>query len=98
MLRGWRASRVGWHVCPIAYAVTRSLTLTRLPRPLARYTMLTQGREQPGTPDVKKCIIVTPTSLVGNWAQEFDKWIPNRIEHVALSDSSRENVRDEAAI
>ena len=56
--------------------------------------MMMEGQEEAGTPDVKKCIVVTPTSLVGNWAQEIEKWIPNRIEHIALSDSSREKVRD----
>jgi SNF2 family DNA or RNA helicase len=87
---------VGWSC---ARSLVQSVTLPRvhsftstLVRRCCRYTMLTQGKEQPGTPDVKKCIIVTPTSLVGNWAQEFDKWVPNRFEHVALSDSSRENV------
>ena len=50
------------------------------------------GQIEPGTPDVKKCIVVTPTSLVGNWAQEFEKWVPNRLEHVALSDSTRDKV------
>jgi len=55
--------------------------------------MMHGGKEQPGTPDVKKCIVVTPTSLVGNWSEELEKWVPNRVEHIALSDSSKEKVR-----
>ena len=56
------------------------------------YTMMEAGQEQPGIPDVKKCIVVTPTSLVGNWSQEVEKWIPGRVEHIALTDSSKEKV------
>lgn len=54
--------------------------------------MLLRGQVEPGKPDVKKCIVVTPTSLVGNWSQELEKWVPNRVEHIALSDSSKEKV------
>ncbi|KAI4318616.1 hypothetical protein MLD38_032295 [Melastoma candidum] len=54
------------------------------------YTLLRQGFN--GKPMVKKAIIVTPTSLVSNWEAEINKWLGNRVQLVALCESTRDDV------
>ncbi|GAV66346.1 SNF2_N domain-containing protein/Helicase_C domain-containing protein [Cephalotus follicularis] len=54
------------------------------------YTLLHQGFD--GKPIVKKAIIVTPTSLVSNWEAEIKKWVGERVQLIALCESSREDV------
>ncbi|KZV55670.1 hypothetical protein F511_24347 [Dorcoceras hygrometricum] len=54
------------------------------------YTLLFQGFD--GKPMVKKAIIVTPTSLVSNWEAEIKKWVGERVNLVALCESTREDV------
>jgi hypothetical protein len=55
------------------------------------YTFLRQGFEV-GAPLAKRCIIVCPTSLVANWANEIKKWCGERLKCLALSESTREKV------
>ncbi|KAL8151353.1 hypothetical protein V2J09_021161 [Rumex salicifolius] len=54
------------------------------------YTLLRQGFD--GRPMVNKAIIVTPTSLVSNWEAEIEKWVGERVQHIALCESSRDDV------
>ncbi|XP_034681411.1 protein CHROMATIN REMODELING 25 [Vitis riparia] len=54
------------------------------------YTLLRQGVD--GKPMVKKAIIVTPTSLVSNWEAEIKKWVGERVQLVALCESTRDDV------
>ncbi|XVE93354.1 hypothetical protein REPUB_Repub01dG0184700 [Reevesia pubescens] len=54
------------------------------------YTLLRQGFD--GKPMVKKAIIVTPTSLVSNWEAEIEKWVGQRVQLIALCESSRDDV------
>ncbi|KAK3420598.1 hypothetical protein EUGRSUZ_G01447 [Eucalyptus grandis] len=54
------------------------------------YTLLRQGFD--GKPMVKKAIIVTPTSLVSNWEAEISKWLGERIQLIALCESTRDDV------
>lgn len=41
---------------------------------------------------VKKAIIVTPTSLVSNWEAEIKKWVGEKIQLIALCESTRDDV------
>ena len=41
---------------------------------------------------VKKAIVVTPTSLVSNWEAEIKKWVGERVQLVALCESTRDDV------
>ncbi|KAH7517973.1 hypothetical protein FEM48_Zijuj09G0121200 [Ziziphus jujuba var. spinosa] len=54
------------------------------------YTLLRQGFD--GKPMAKKAIIVTPTSLVSNWEAEIKKWVGERVELIALCESTRDDV------
>ncbi|KAJ4716327.1 protein CHROMATIN REMODELING 25 [Melia azedarach] len=54
------------------------------------YTLLRQGFD--GKPMVKKVIIVTPTSLVSNWEAEIKKWVGERVQLIALCESTRDDV------
>ncbi|XP_031260342.1 protein CHROMATIN REMODELING 25 [Pistacia vera] len=54
------------------------------------YTLLRQGFD--GEPMVKKAIIVTPTSLVSNWEAEIKKWVGDRVQFLALCESTRDDV------
>lgn len=54
------------------------------------YTLLCQGFD--GKPMVKKAIIVTPTSLVSNWEAEIKKWVGERVNLIALCESTRDDV------
>lgn len=38
------------------------------------------GKHGPAKPIVRRCLVVCPCSLVGNWANEFDKWVNNRVK------------------
>ena len=41
---------------------------------------------------VKKVIIVTPTSLVSNWEAEIKKWVGERVQLIALCETTRDDV------
>lgn len=41
---------------------------------------------------VKKAIVVTPTSLVSNWEAEIKKWVGDRVQLIALCESTRDDV------
>ena len=48
------------------------------------WTMIKQGPR--GTPMIQKAIIVCPSSLVGNWANEIVKWLgPNTLTPLAMT-------------
>jgi SNF2 family DNA or RNA helicase len=47
------------------------------------WTLLRQGFN--GTPLAKRVVIVTPTSLVGSWENEFSKWLPGKVYPVLLT-------------
>jgi DNA repair and recombination RAD54-like protein len=51
------------------------------------WTLLRQGLD--GTPMVKRAIIVCPTSLVANWANELKKWLEGRVRALALCEASK---------
>ena len=54
------------------------------------WTCLRQGFPS-CSPACKRVIIVCPTSLINNWASEFDKWIPmNNLTVFVISDLSRD--------
>jgi superfamily II DNA or RNA helicase len=56
------------------------------------YTLLTQGFEV-GKPVARKVVIVTPTSLVANWANEIVKWLgKGTLNVVALSEVGKDNI------
>ena len=56
-----------FYLTRIQFTFTQSITLM--------YSLLKQGFEgKKGEPLAKRCIIVCPTSLVANWANEITKW------------------------
>uniref|UniRef100_A0A0K2TQB2 DNA repair and recombination protein RAD54Blike [Oryzias latipes] n=1 Tax=Lepeophtheirus salmonis TaxID=72036 RepID=A0A0K2TQB2_LEPSM len=54
------------------------------------YTLLKQGPWN-GMPEIKRCLILAPSSLLGNWKEEFNKWLgPERLKvYVGESSSSK---------
>lgn len=56
------------------------------------YTCLKQGRY--GYPTARKCIVITPSSLVRNWCNEFDKWLgEGAVKHFAIAESTPKSDR-----
>lgn len=56
------------------------------------YTCLKQGRH--GTPTSRKCIVITPSSLVRNWCNEFDKWLgEGAVKHFSIAESTPKSDR-----
>ncbi len=56
------------------------------------WTLLRQGsKDLGGKPVVKRAVIVCPTSLVGNWENECEKWLDGKVKVLALSESSRDD-------
>ena len=54
------------------------------------WTLLRQGPE--AVPTASKAIIVCPSSLVKNWAKEFDKWLSGRVRCQAIDSGSKEEI------
>lgn len=52
------------------------------------WTLLRQSPEC--KPTINKAIIVCPSSLVKNWYNELEKWLPNRIHALAIDGGSKE--------
>lgn len=56
------------------------------------YTCLKQGRY--GASTARKCIVITPSSLVRNWCNEFDKWLgEGAIKHFSIAESTPKSDR-----
>lgn len=56
------------------------------------YTALKQGNH--GVPIARKCMVVTPSSLVKNWCCEFDKWLgEGAVRHFAIAESTPKSDR-----
>ena len=45
-------------------------------------------------PTCKKVLIITPTSLINNWVKEFKRWLPNKINPVAVGELSASKVKE----
>jgi DNA repair and recombination protein RAD54B len=61
------------------------------------WTLLKQSRFSAFQPSVKKAIVVVPSSLVSNWAAEFQKWLGVQrinIQVVSTGKSASGDVRD----
>lgn len=53
------------------------------------WTLLKQGPE--GVPAVRKAAIICPSSLVGNWGQELEKWLGDRVKYIQIGESNKKN-------
>ena len=54
------------------------------------WTLLKQSAEC--KPEIQKVIIVCPSSLVRNWFNEFAKWLPGRINPMAIDGGSKNDI------
>ncbi|KAL7669115.1 hypothetical protein ACOME3_009784 [Neoechinorhynchus agilis] len=54
------------------------------------WTLLKQGPE--ACPIAQKAVIVSPSSLVKNWANEVEKWLGNRLNFLAVDSGSRSDI------
>lgn len=60
------------------------------------WTLVRQGPTF-GKPTVNKALIVTPSSLVKNWANELKKWLGDRARYVTLEGGSGKSADDDIA-
>ncbi|XP_033103595.1 DNA repair and recombination protein RAD54-like [Anneissia japonica] len=54
------------------------------------WTLLRQSPD--GGPEIKKAIVVAPSSLVKNWYNEITKWLGNRINALAIDSGSKSDI------
>ena len=54
------------------------------------YTLLKQSPDC--KPTIDKAIIVAPSSLVKNWYNEFNKWLSNRLNAMAIDGGSKQEI------
>ena len=54
------------------------------------WTLLRQSPQ--ACPAIKNAVIVTPSSLVKNWAKEFIKWLENRVPTIAIEGGGKEDI------
>lgn len=41
---------------------------------------------------IDKAVIVTPSSLVKNWANELNKWLQGRVNPLAIDSGSKDDI------
>lgn len=51
------------------------------------WTLLRQGPT--GDPIAKRAVIVCPSSLCGNWKNEFEKWLPGKVKIILIEESNK---------
>lgn len=54
------------------------------------WTLLKQSPDC--TPTITKAVVVTPSSLVKNWQNEFGKWLGHRVKALAIDAGSKEEI------
>ncbi|SBS93323.1 DNA repair and recombination protein RAD54, putative (RAD54) [Plasmodium ovale curtisi] len=54
------------------------------------YTLLKQGYNK--KPAVRRCLILCPASLINNWNDEINKWLPNRCTVTCVNDNAKEKI------
>ncbi|CAI2735614.1 unnamed protein product [Schistosoma spindalis] len=59
------------------------------------WTLLRQGPE--GNPIIDKAVVVTPSSLLRNWYNEFQKWLHGKIHPLAIDSGSKEDIDSKLA-
>ncbi|CAH8589475.1 unnamed protein product [Schistosoma turkestanicum] len=59
------------------------------------WTLLRQGPE--GKPIIDKAVVVTPSSLLRNWYNEFEKWLHGKVHPLAIDSGSKEDIDNKLA-
>ncbi|SBS81526.1 DNA repair and recombination protein RAD54, putative (RAD54) [Plasmodium malariae] len=54
------------------------------------YTLLKQGFNK--KPAVRRCLILCPASLINNWNDEINKWLPFRCSVTCVNDNAKEKI------
>ncbi|CAA9986236.1 DNA repair protein RAD54, putative [Plasmodium knowlesi strain H] len=54
------------------------------------YTLLKQGINK--KPAVRRCLILCPASLINNWNDEINKWLPGRCNVTCVNDNAKEKI------
>uniref|UniRef100_UPI00358E0800 DNA repair and recombination protein RAD54-like isoform X2 n=1 Tax=Myxine glutinosa TaxID=7769 RepID=UPI00358E0800 len=59
------------------------------------WTLLRQGPD--ARPDIEKTVVVAPSSLVKNWANEVAKWLGGRVATLAIDGGSKDTIDSDLA-
>ncbi|KAH8868648.1 DNA repair and recombination protein RAD54-like [Schistosoma japonicum] len=59
------------------------------------WTLLRQGPD--GKPTIDKAVVVTPSSLLRNWYNEFQKWLQGKVRPLAIDSGSKEDIDNKLA-
>nr|CAH8872998.1 unnamed protein product [Trichobilharzia regenti] len=59
------------------------------------WTLLRQGPE--GKPTIDKAVVVTPSSLLRNWYNEFQKWLHGKVNPLAIDSGSKDEIDSKLA-
>lgn len=59
------------------------------------WTLLTSNIKGLMQPAIKRALVLCPSSLVKNWASEFERWTKSRCKVVAVAESTRDKVLGE---
>ena len=62
------------------------------------HEVLTSQMRPCNRPDIEKTVVVAPSSLVKNWANEVAKWLGGRVATLAIDGGSKDTIDNDLGL